>query len=134
MNHDKAREFFSAYYEGTLESGLRQQLEARFRADAHLKADYAAFVETIEALGELAAMSRASYARRFREAAGMTVFEFMTRTRMAIACDLLRSTRRNVGDICMEVGYQSEAAFGKAFKKHMAEMPGQYRRRQKSTP
>lgn len=53
MNHDKAREFFSAYYEGTLESGLRQQLETRFRADAQLKADYAAFVETIEALGDL---------------------------------------------------------------------------------
>lgn len=53
MNHDKARELFSAYYEGTLESGLRQQLETRFRADAHLKADYAAFIETIEALGDL---------------------------------------------------------------------------------
>ncbi|CAN7730295.1 helix-turn-helix domain-containing protein [Variovorax paradoxus] len=47
---------------------------------------------------------------------------------------LLRSTRRNVGDICMEVGYQSEAAFGRAFKRHMAEMSGQYRRRQKGTP
>jgi hypothetical protein len=53
MNHDKARELFSAYYEETLESGLRQQLETRFRADANLKADYAAFVETIEALDGL---------------------------------------------------------------------------------
>lgn len=53
MNHDKAREFFSAYYEGTLETGLRQQLETRFRTDAQLKADYAAFVETIEALESL---------------------------------------------------------------------------------
>ena len=109
-------------------------------ADARLGASVQALLKdpgqpwTIAALGELAAMSRASYARRFREAAGMTVFEFMTRTRMAIACDLLRSTRRNVGDICMEVGYQSEAAFGRAFKQHMAEMPGQYRRRQKGTP
>ena len=53
MNHDKARELFSAYYEETLETGLRQQLETRFRADANLKADYAAFVETIEALDGL---------------------------------------------------------------------------------
>ncbi|MGV3618969.1 MAG: anti-sigma factor family protein [Fimbriimonas sp.] len=53
MNQDKAREFFSAYHEGTLESGLRQQLEARLRADAQLNADYAAFVETIEALDGL---------------------------------------------------------------------------------
>lgn len=88
---------------------------------------------TIEALGKLAAMSRANYARRFREAAGVTVFEFLTRVRMVIACDLLRDTRRNAGDIGMEVGYQSEAAFGKAFKQHIGEFPGQYRRRHSST-
>lgn len=53
MNQDKAREFFSAYYEGTLEAGLTQQLEARMRADAQLSADYAAFVETMSALDDL---------------------------------------------------------------------------------
>jgi AraC family transcriptional regulator, activator of mtrCDE len=84
---------------------------------------------SIDTLGELAAMSRATYARRFREKAGMTVFEFVTRVRMAMACDLLRHTRRNAGDIGMAVGYQSEAAFGKAFRQHVGELPGQYRRR-----
>lgn len=104
-------------------------------SDARLGASVQALLKdpgqgwTIEALGKLAAMSRASYARRFREAAGITVFEFISRVRMAIACDLLRGTRRNVGDIGMEVGYQSEAAFGKAFRQHIGEMPGQYRRR-----
>lgn len=84
---------------------------------------------TIDALGKLAAMSRANYARRFRQASGMTVFEFMTRVRMAIACELLRHTRRNVGDIGREVGYQSETAFGKVFKEQVGELPSQYRRR-----
>jgi len=84
---------------------------------------------TIEALGKLAAMSRASYARHFQQSSGMTVFEFLTRVRMAVACELLRTTRRKVGDIGFEVGYQSEAAFGKAFRLMIGELPGQYRRR-----
>lgn len=104
-------------------------------ADARLGASIQAVLKdpgeawTIDALGDLAAMSRATYARRFRERAGMTVFEFVTRVRMAMACDLLRHTRRSVGDIGMAVGYQSEAAFGKAFRQHVRELPGQYRRR-----
>lgn len=53
MNQEKAREFFSAYYEGNLESGLRQAFEQRLMADATLQADYAAFVETMESLGTL---------------------------------------------------------------------------------
>lgn len=53
MNLDKAREFFSAYYDQTLEPGLRQQLESRMRADRSLAADYAAFSATMEALQSL---------------------------------------------------------------------------------
>lgn len=50
MNQEKARDFFSAYYEGSLDRGLRQQFEARLASDANLKSDYAAFAETMEAL------------------------------------------------------------------------------------
>lgn len=50
MNHDKARDLFSAYYEGTLEGGLRQQFENRLAQDNTLRADYAAFSETMESL------------------------------------------------------------------------------------
>jgi len=50
MNQEKAREFFSAYYEGTLDGALRQAFEQRLNADATLQADYAAFVETINEL------------------------------------------------------------------------------------
>jgi hypothetical protein len=53
MNQEKAREFFSAYHEETLEPGLKQALEQRLRTDATLQADYVAFVETVEALGTL---------------------------------------------------------------------------------
>ena len=53
MNNDKARDFFSAYYEGTLEAGLKQSFEARLSTDALIQADYAAFVETVQELNTL---------------------------------------------------------------------------------
>jgi AraC family transcriptional activator of mtrCDE len=83
---------------------------------------------SIEKLGNIASMSRATFARHFREKSGMTVGDFLIEVRMAIACDLLRDTNRSAGDIGMAVGYQSEAAFGKAFRQKVGEMPGRYRR------
>jgi anti-sigma-K factor RskA len=50
MNNDKAREFFSSYYEGTLDFGLTQSFEQKLRTDSALMADYAAFVETMNEL------------------------------------------------------------------------------------
>jgi AraC family transcriptional activator of mtrCDE len=84
---------------------------------------------TIAELGELAAMSRATYARHFNERAGMTVMDFLTQIRMTIACDLLRRTQRSAAEIGEAVGYQSEAAFGKAFQQSVGMPPGRYRRR-----
>jgi anti-sigma factor RsiW len=53
MNQDKAREFFSAYYEGNLERGLRQTMEQRLHADAQLQAEYRAFQRTMDQLDNL---------------------------------------------------------------------------------
>ena len=53
MNQEKAREFFSAYYEDTLEQGLRQTLEQRLRADESLRTEYAEFEEAMNDLGLL---------------------------------------------------------------------------------
>lgn len=83
---------------------------------------------TIAELGDLAAMSRATYARHFNERAGVTVMDFLTKIRMTIACDLLRRTQRSVAEIGETVGYQSEAAFGKAFAQSIGVAPGRYRR------
>ncbi|CAE6845941.1 AraC family transcriptional regulator [Paraburkholderia nemoris] len=83
---------------------------------------------TIAELGERAAMSRATYARHFNERAGMTVMDFLTQIRMTIACDLLLRTQRSAAEIGEAVGYQSEAAFGKAFQQSVGATPGRYRR------
>ncbi|RYG26028.1 hypothetical protein EON82_04945 [bacterium] len=53
MTSDKAREYFSAHHEGTLEPGLRASFERKIAADAALKAEYDAFTETIGVLNAL---------------------------------------------------------------------------------
>lgn len=87
---------------------------------------------TVESLGERAAMSRATYARQFQNRAGMPVGDFLLRVRMMRACELLRRSRRGLADIGQSVGYQSEAAFGKAFQRILGETPGRWRRAQRA--
>lgn len=50
MNANKAREFFSSYFDGTLEPGLRQSFERRLETDAIVQAEYKAFERTMGAL------------------------------------------------------------------------------------
>ena len=53
MNSEKARDFFSAYYEGTLEPGLVLNLEQKLKTDARLKSDYDAFAAAFADLNSL---------------------------------------------------------------------------------
>ncbi|MDE1991373.1 MAG: cupin domain-containing protein, partial [Rhizobiaceae bacterium] len=82
---------------------------------------------TIEELAALSAMSRATYSRQFTARAGMTVGDFLTALRMSIASELLIGTRRGIADIAAEIGYDSEAAFGKAFKARNGTTPAKFR-------
>ncbi|KAA0690580.1 AraC family transcriptional regulator [Neorhizobium sp. P12A] len=82
---------------------------------------------TLSELAGIAAMSRATYARQFQECAGMTVGAFLTDLRMSLASSLLLQSQRTTADIAAEVGYQSEAAFGKAFKASKGVTPGRFR-------
>lgn len=82
-------------------------------------------------LAELAAacnMSRATFARVFQKAANATPAEILTRTRMARAAVLLGEGRLQMGEVAERVGYQSEAAFNRVFKRYYGIAPGSYRR------
>ncbi|MEQ1822023.1 MAG: hypothetical protein ABL949_05920 [Fimbriimonadaceae bacterium] len=57
MNVNKAREFFSAHYEGTLERGLKQSFETALAQDAQLQAEYRAFERTMKELDGLSAIT-----------------------------------------------------------------------------
>ena len=73
-------------------------------------------------------MSRANFARVFRQVAGTTPAALLQQLRMAQAAQWLRQDGRPVADIGEQAGYQSEAAFNRVFKRHFGMGPGQYRR------
>lgn len=87
---------------------------------------------SLEQLAEACHLSRTTFARLFRATAGATPGEVLTRTRMAQAAHLLADRQRSVADVADAVGYQSEAAFNRVFKRHFQIGPGQYRRQARS--
>ncbi len=68
---------------------------------------------------------------RFRTLVGASPMAYLTRWRMLQAARLLRESRAGMADIAGKVGYTSEAAFAKAFKRTLERTPGEERR---STP
>ena len=83
---------------------------------------------TVETLAAAAGMSRSAFALRFKEKVGQSPLEYLTRWRMFRAGHLLRNSDKALVEIASSVGYESEAAFNKAFKRTTGSAPGAYRR------
>lgn len=79
-------------------------------------------------------MSRSVFAERFRQTVGMTPMEYVTRWRMLLAGERLRSSSEAVASIAASLGYQSDSAFGKAFREVMGASPKQYSRQTRPEP
>ena len=88
---------------------------------------------TLDKLAKQAGMSRSAFALRFHELMGHTAIHYLTFCRMSQAKELLASTNSSMSKISESVGYQSEAAFSKAFKKTLGIAPGSYRRKSRLT-
>lgn len=71
---------------------------------------------TLQELGNICAMSRTKFSQLFKQVSGLTVLEFFTWWRMQLAYDYLRQGKR-ITHVAEKVGYQSESAFSRAFKK-----------------
>ncbi|HVI53204.1 MAG TPA: AraC family transcriptional regulator [Candidatus Sulfotelmatobacter sp.] len=82
---------------------------------------------TIQDLASCAGMSRTVFAQHFKAKVGVTSMEYLTRWRMMLACDRLRSSAEPVGVIARAVGYEAEGAFGKAFKRVIGCTPKAFR-------
>ncbi|MEO3925073.1 AraC family transcriptional regulator [Micromonosporaceae bacterium B7E4] len=80
-------------------------------------------------LARAAAMSRTSFAERFRTVAGMPPLTYLHRWRMLLAQRALRDGDVRVGSLASELGYASESAFSTAFKREVGESPLRYRHR-----
>ncbi|WNM34784.1 AraC family transcriptional regulator [Streptomyces sp. Li-HN-5-11] len=78
-------------------------------------------------LARAAAMSRATFALRFKEAAGVAPLAYLLNWRMRLATRYLRQEQTPVGVIAQQVGYTSESAFSNAFKRTMGVSPRRYR-------
>jgi AraC family transcriptional activator of mtrCDE len=80
-------------------------------------------------LAALCNMSRATFTRHFEQAVGRSASDLLTEIRMALAGRMLVQTTKPIALIGEEVGYRSDAAFQRAFKKHVLLTPAQWRTR-----
>jgi AraC-like DNA-binding protein len=86
--------------------------------------------ERVWTVGELAdevALSRSTFAARFRAAVGESPLRYLTRTRLAHAARLLQDSDASVAQVAARAGYGNEFSFGKAFKRMFGVAPGAYR-------
>jgi len=103
-------------------------------SDAHLRPALTAFIDTpgeswsIERMAALACQSRSAFAERFTRLVALPPMEFVTIWRMQQAAGLLTRENANMPDVAIECGYESEAAFRKAFKRVIGIAPGKLRR------
>jgi AraC-like DNA-binding protein len=82
----------------------------------------------LEELARAAAMSRASFAERFRRVSGMPPLAYLSRWRMMLAQRELRDGDARIGPLAAKLGYGSESAFSNAFKRELGISPMHYRR------
>ncbi|MFC6644580.1 AraC family transcriptional regulator [Granulicella cerasi] len=84
---------------------------------------------TVESLAEVAGMSRSAFAARFKEVLGQTPLEYVTAWRMQKAMQLLEQRDKKLIDVARLVGYESDAAFSKAFKRVVGANTGEFLKR-----
>ncbi|HUR90901.1 MAG TPA: AraC family transcriptional regulator, partial [Ramlibacter sp.] len=82
---------------------------------------------SVDSLADEVHVSRSVLAQRFNDFVGVPPMQYLKRWRLAIAARMLRSERANIGRVIETVGYESEAAFSRAFKKEYGLAPGQWR-------
>ena len=104
---------------------LHDPVVGRALAELHARPDEP---WTIASLAAEVHLSRATLARRFAELVGEPPLAYLTRWRMDLAARRLRDTTEPVQTIARSVGYTSEYAFNRAFRRHRGQPPGRYRR------
>jgi AraC-like DNA-binding protein len=83
---------------------------------------------TVATLAAEAAMSRSAFAARFTESVGEPAMHYVARWRMHVASSWLRDDDAPLAAVASRLGYQSEAAFSRAFKRFVGVSPGAVRR------
>ncbi len=108
-------------------AGLRDRFVGRALALMH---DAPTTEWSVDELGRRVGLSRSALHERFAEMIGQAPMQYLTQWRMQLAAELLRSTNATVASVAQEVGYDSEAAFARAFKRLVGRPPAAWRRQQ----
>jgi AraC-like DNA-binding protein len=106
-------------------AGLRDANVGRALALMHTKP---AHDWTAEDLAGAVNMSRSAFADRFTQLIGMPPMRYLTNWRMQVAASKLRERRQTIAQIAFDVGYESEAAFTRAFRREMGQPPATWRK------
>ncbi len=113
-----------AQSEGWL-AGLRDRFVGRALALMHEQPQQR---WTVDELGRCVGLSRSALHEGFTQLIGVPPMQYLSQWRMQVAARLLLETRRTVASIAIEVGYDSEAAFARAFKRSTGRPPAAWRR------
>jgi len=106
-------------------AGLRDQFVGRAIAALHREP---ARAWTLESLSREVGLSRSALAERFTALVGQPAMQYLTNWRMQLAATQLLSGKDGVAAVAESVGYESEAAFSRAFKKVVGMAPGSWRK------
>jgi len=106
-------------------AGLRDRFVGRALALMH---DAPAADWTVDELGHRVGLSRSALHERFVEMIGQPPMQYLANWRMQVASALLRDTDATVASVAQDVGYDSEAAFARAFKRLVGKPPAAWRR------
>ncbi|MEO8560288.1 MAG: AraC family transcriptional regulator, partial [Rhodospirillales bacterium] len=106
-------------------AGLRDRFVGRALALMHEQPDQH---WTIDELGRRVGLSRSALHERFAELIGLPPMQYLAQWRMQAAARLLLETGATVASIALDVGYDSEAAFARAFKRAVGKPPAAWRR------
>ena len=101
------------------------------RVDAAIDRIETSYAEalTVDELARAAGMSRYHFSRAFRARTGSSPYQYLVRTRIKRAAELLRRGRRNVTEAAFEVGFSDLGRFSRAFQRELGVSPSQYKRR-----
>ena len=83
---------------------------------------------TLDSLAREVGLSRSVFAERFAEVMGVPAMHYLGNWRLQLAARLLESQGASIAQAAADVGYESEAAFNRAFKKQVGVPPGAWRR------
>ena len=112
-------------------AGLRDRYVGRVLSLMH---EHPAQAWTMEQVADRVGLSRSSLHERFVQFIGFTPMQYLTNWRMQIASRLLTQSSATLASVALDTGYESEAAFSRAFKRAVGVPPSLWRRKGHASP